>query len=662
MLNDHYSNQMFSFRLKDEVFKCPLNIIAIRFHDSINDYWNSKEYVVKSNVSKETFLGFLHFIEELELPQINIHNVQEFKELNQEFRNKFLNLEIERFEKEYCDSESTIKELQKNINQYDMANLEEMVSKRLDYFLINCPKLLASFDIDILYRIFFHKSRRLHDHNLAFHFIQDQLFPHEHSKSENNILEIHNIEYLLLFNSLDATKLSEEILFNQMKEQYFQNYPEYYENIPKLQISYYQHLNQKLEMFESEIEQLKTLISQQNEQIEKFNNSLKEINKNINIIIGDVEIRKEEKYSLNNIKKVEATSSTNTKIEKISKIKIDIPNNMPNSIVFQNPKEFCYLNNYSTGILSYLKEIEGNSFEPLFITCLSSYDPYDLMLPNWNGEYYSSGSGHSFLKFLFRDIISISGIILQNAQECYFQGFKILINEDEMIYSTKGEQRLNGKNKIAPILFEREFKVKSIKIIQDGISFDNHYFFGLKQIDFIKSLPSGYSFDEYFNDLLNNADKLFNNLINNEKYQKDPHLFPVRISTDYFSTEDFYSQYSQKNVFSNGENAYVDFKILHGFVVIDKYRLKKSDVAELRSWKILGSFQTHLHKIDETKWTLLSEIIDDVNSNCDCIIYPINTNKSCNIIRIQLISTWIEDDQSLVFQHLEFFGKYYPFC
>ena len=71
---------------------------------------------------------------------------------------------------------------------------------------------------------------------------------------------------------------------------------------------------------------------------------------------------------------------------------------------------------------------------------------------------------------------------------------------------------------------------------------------------------------------------------------KDPHLFPIKIQSHYFSTENIFDLNSEKkNCTDNKINEYCEIKFIDGEVLVAGYRLKRSECYyKLKGWKIVG--------------------------------------------------------------------------
>lgn len=149
------------------------------------------KYYVHSKVKEETFQSFINFLLKGEHPTYHADNILEYVDLFQEFEIKQNLLQTEDEINLY--KKTIIQDLiSSNQNTERKSTSEKYIAEHLDEFIEKYPNEMKRIDINSLHNIFFHKNRKLTNHDLAYRFI-----------TENND---NNESIFILLGSIDGRK------------------------------------------------------------------------------------------------------------------------------------------------------------------------------------------------------------------------------------------------------------------------------------------------------------------------------------------------------------------------------------------------------------------------------------------------------------------------
>lgn len=235
--------------------KLPLEIKKEIFHKG--------EYYIQAPVSRSILDSFFEYIKDNNnKPTINISNIEDYILLNNElivmsdYINEFKFVDISKIS--LCCKENI-----------DTSVTEKEIAQNLDYFLNNYSEEMYNISIPKLLNIMNHKEKVLKNHNKAYEFIKHGL--------ENNT------NFCIFFDLIDFMDLSKEHI-----NDFISNKNKYFGLTPKLNVSLYESINQKLE--EIKFQQEQTL----NKMIQNENNQY-----NKNIIVYDIEVPLNDKMTIN---------------------------------------------------------------------------------------------------------------------------------------------------------------------------------------------------------------------------------------------------------------------------------------------------------------------------------------------------------------------------
>ena len=247
------------------------------------------------------------------------------------------------------------------------------------------------------------------------------------------------------------------------------------------------------------------------------------------------------------------------------------------------------------GILEILNEEQNSGFDKNFIVKLSSRDPYDLMMPiesesnisnRDHYQYFSSNGGDFFLEFQFKKKYEINGFSIQTTYNSFPRQYKIYV-DNKLLYETPNDDsKLNGEYKISTQYDLPSQTGRSFRIEQKGQNFDETIgkdkFIGLGRIEIYTTKHS------YHDSNVNSG--LFSHMRNKSKYKQDPHLFPVKIRTNKFMTDDIHNINTNKKICTTCVlNSYCEIQFLKGYFAIESYKLiRDSGLQALKGWKITG--------------------------------------------------------------------------
>ena len=128
----------------------------------------------------------------------------------------------------------------------DISESEKYISEHLDEYLLKYPNQMYTIPITSLCNIFFSKTRKLDDENLAYKFIKKQLKTDDDTNGQN----IDHSLFVLL-KSLDSNKLNEEAFKDCISKQ-----DEHFGFIPQINFGFIETLTKKVSEIESTMIQM----------------------------------------------------------------------------------------------------------------------------------------------------------------------------------------------------------------------------------------------------------------------------------------------------------------------------------------------------------------------------------------------------------------------
>lgn len=202
-------------------------------------------YQIKSDVKVENIPLFIkYFLNKIEEPEIKEDNVYDFYTLSKEFEMKEITTKID---EEWSDilRIGFLKTATTATNS-DISESEKYISEHLDEYLLKYPNQMYTIPITSLCNIFFSKTRKLDDENLAYKFIKKQLKTDDDTNGQN----IDHSLFVLL-KSLDSNKLNEEAFKDCISKQ-----DEHFGFIPQINFGFIETLTKKVSEIESAMIQM----------------------------------------------------------------------------------------------------------------------------------------------------------------------------------------------------------------------------------------------------------------------------------------------------------------------------------------------------------------------------------------------------------------------
>ena len=665
----------FKLILRSKEFQIPSNVKYLRkIPDDIRNslFFNpNNQYYVQSNVSEEVFQSFVDYWINNTLPDIRKDNISEYLQISQEFNllKELIDSKMELWG-EYLIHLNGLNER----NNKELSLHEEQITKNLDYYLENYGEQVMNKPIQSLFNIFNHKQRNLTKFNIAYELIKIQ------SRKSNNS------EVFILLPSLDGTKLNEKYLkesislvqerqgFMPMIESSFvtdaiKKQENHEERIKELETK----IQDYEDKFEKEIDRITKILDKHGDDIstndEKKSNEIAKLNEIIENQLKEIETMKDEyKNEVSSLKEIienqnneiltlkevhnneivslnESIKNHQNKITSIIKSILSENQENSNQLNFDNVDHFL-LSNLSykdPGILQQLKNEEKSWRDPLFITSQSSGDVYHLIDPDTN-DICSLNSKDFFIEFEIPESITIIGFKVFSSSSYYPKSFDIEI-EGKIVKSIKEAKELNGKHREMNIDIE-PMKGRIIRIINKGKNWDkDKYSMNLQRIEILSS-EAKYS------------KGVFATLIESNS-KRDPHKCGVHITSTNFGFNSFHMIDAAANISTdNQENSWFQVELTKGTAIISGFRLKKGNSCKLKNFKIVGTDDIN-KPID--RWSTLIEINEKTeNDHKQLDIYNL-PKPSPPIKFIRLIQTgkgW-NNDEFLIFYHLDFFGYYF---
>ena len=397
-------------------------------------------------------------------------------------------------------------------------------------------------------------------------------------------------------------------------------------------------------------------ISQLKEIIESMKNKDKEKEDEINKLKDEIKKLKDQNklYMKNHeelIEKVEDMSETIEKQKKETEKVLNISKNVEDQmkcIKYDNQQLLTSEANLdSPGLLEQLKKKEKSKFEPFFISSQSSNDPYNLIDPNSTDYFSTSDSGKFFIEIELEESIMINGIQIFSDTQYFPKSFDISI-DDKIIKSIKESTELNGPNKILTLKI-KPIPCRKIRFIQTGPNWDkNTNYLFIKRIELLSGEPK-YSTG------------IFSTLIKRNEHN-DPHKIHVFITTSDFDLNRYYLLDSMNNPKDNiwtrnKKNSWFQIEFTSGFSILNGFRMKRCEVDKLKSYKIICTDDVNKPIND---WTTLIKIDEiDKDEHEDPSIYTFSRpSPPTRFVRIIMTDKNWDDNYSIIFYHLDFFGKY----
>lgn len=398
---------------------------------------------------------------------------------------------------------------------------------------------------------------------------------------------------------------------------------------------------------ETSINELKNKINIQ-DYIENNQNKIRSIQNTLNVLQS---ITKKKDLEITN--KINEASKSHTEIaKKIANYtnNQEVMFSLINNLVYAKSNFYMdndsYFHEYKSkdgdGILAKLKKINKNPFERPFIVSLSNRDPYNLLDHNSNSEFCSSNFGDFYVEFKFKEPINLTGFQIVGSDRHFPRCYDIIINGNSFsafhyVNDTKmkekphiSKQKLNAKN------------CKTFKFVQIGPNWDkkneNANFIVLQQIEFFT--------EENKNGLIKS--------LNDLNTEKDPHLFPIIVDSNQYSTEDIHILNSTKKICtSNLFNEYCEIKFVNGAVSFEGYRLKLTNsLNKMQGWFLMGK-------------TLLDEEINltkhsDTSNNSNLLYVSQKVYIPSLLKSITLYKSYDEVNSSkfLQFHNFDIFGSF----
>lgn len=295
------------------------------------------------------------------------------------------------------------------------------------------------------------------------------------------------------------------------------------------------------------------------------------------------------------------------------------------------------------GILCKLKEKEENPFDPYFVVSLSSNDIYSIIDPSAKGQFSTSKEGNFFIEYRFKEKIEINGIQIFNSYKDFPKSFDIEI-EGEIVKSITDAVELNGKYKKMTINF-KPVKSAAIKFIQKGKNWDeNNNFLVFKRIEILSNEPK-YS------------QGVFSTIVGQNE-NGDMHKIDFHIISSCFDFNSFYMLDSKRIIWTLCEdNSWFQVEFTKGLAILYGFRLKKNEYFKLKSYKIIGTYDSN-NPID--KWEMLYSINENsLDENANLFIQKFkNPSLPVKIIRIVNTGDNWSNNKSLSFYHFDLFGIY----
>ena len=221
-----------------------------------NELRKNEQYTLKSQVKKESFQLILDYLSDgKRKPIINDSNRSDLFLLCTEFQiweNLFPSTS-------YLDK---IKILKEDSNP-NIPNIQKIIAKDLDQYLVECGDELFQVPIQRLNVIFGHPERNLTKHNLCYNLI---LRNYEKNKNKNIFILLPYLDG----NKLDKNNLNDAILNCQYRIGF----------IPKIEIQYISNLNENFDRFQKEQQNINMETKQRFDNQQMMIDQLKEEQKN----------------------------------------------------------------------------------------------------------------------------------------------------------------------------------------------------------------------------------------------------------------------------------------------------------------------------------------------------------------------------------------------
>ncbi|KAK8838546.1 hypothetical protein M9Y10_033175 [Tritrichomonas musculus] len=189
----------FSLIFKNEEYKLPKKkkIICAVAEKVADQLLENNKYIVSSNVRSEIFQSFIkYWLDEKEMPDIQLSNFNEYEALSQEFE-----MMTDIIDK---TKDSPLFKIECLINNScsDKSSIENDISKQLDYYLDNFPEKIYKIPINSLYNIFNNENKVLKSYLKAYLFITKKLIQNDTSDPDINLYT--------LIQTIDGSQLFDE--------------------------------------------------------------------------------------------------------------------------------------------------------------------------------------------------------------------------------------------------------------------------------------------------------------------------------------------------------------------------------------------------------------------------------------------------------------------
>lgn len=278
-----------------------------------------------------------------------------------------------------------------------------------------------------------------------------------------------------------------------------------------------------------------------------------------------------------------------------------------------------------------------------------------MLLPRWNGAYYSQNGGDLSLEFIFKDPINLTGFEIEGINDFILKNYEIIINdEDSVLYRTikiLNDFKMRDKPHISRHYFAT-IKCTKFKLVQKGPNWDRiqSNFIALRRIEFFT--------DKHPDGLIAYWNQNFDEIKTKKSAKEiDPHFFPIIVKSNHHRPDLIYDLNNNCCICTgNSDNEYCEVDFIDGALFMEGYRLKRKASIKMKGWKIVGT-------------TLLNEeiVLSDIKDNDQeldllYISEKDGINSSFVIKKIKIFRTLNNSDSSffVIFNHFDVFGKYIP--
>lgn len=294
------------------------------------------------------------------------------------------------------------------------------------------------------------------------------------------------------------------------------------------------------------------------------------------------------------------------------------------------------------GILQRLKNNEKSPFDKLFIASQSSNDVYNVIDPETKDEICIANIGQ-YIEIELEKSITIIGIKIISSRSFFLKSFDIEIN-GEKVKNIKEANELNKMYGEMIVNFD-SLICQKVRIINTGKNWDkNSNSILIKNIELISN-ESTYSKGVFYT-------------LVSQSENHDPHKCHVFIYASIFDYNKIHSIDSNSSLSTQDkQNSWFQIEFTNGKVILNGFRLKRSDPQKLKSYKIICTDDVYK---PEQQWITLIKIEEQSNEEHKMLdIYKFSQpSPPTKYVRlIQIGNNW-SNETYLKFKHLDFFGSY----